>query len=350
MVSAKRYWLALHPDVPKPIGGVKQMHRLAEALTALGRDASIIQTDASFHPGWFSSHVKTIDHSTWKSQIELSPSRDIVVIPETFISAFSSYAPGTPKVIFNQNAHYTFLNSERKSQTAMSAHYDKIIRHYLHDDDLLHVFCVSEYDLQFLVQTLGIAANRVTLLPNYLETLFRYDSQAKKPVIAYMPRKNSVDSQLVIKLIGMHSWLGKFKIRAIHNLSQSAVAEILRKSSIFLSFGHPEGFGLPLAEAMACGCYCIGYSGLGGRELFGVAERFNAGQSIEYGDWSGFLNALREFLVLQRIDPASQAARQAALSKRILSIYTMNSHRNALSRALRIIETLSITPQLQSHS
>ena len=44
-----RYWLALHPDIRRPIGGVKQVHRLAEALNHFGRKATIIQEDASFH-------------------------------------------------------------------------------------------------------------------------------------------------------------------------------------------------------------------------------------------------------------------------------------------------------------
>ena len=60
MADAPRYWLALHPDVHKPIGGVKQMHRLAEAITANGRQATLIQLDAAFHPGWFSSDVNTV--------------------------------------------------------------------------------------------------------------------------------------------------------------------------------------------------------------------------------------------------------------------------------------------------
>ena len=47
---AFRYWLALHPDLPKPIGGVKQMHRLAESLLKIGREAYIVQDDAAFHP------------------------------------------------------------------------------------------------------------------------------------------------------------------------------------------------------------------------------------------------------------------------------------------------------------
>ena len=40
MASSHRYWLALHPDIRKPIGGVKQMHRFAEALSACGRQAT----------------------------------------------------------------------------------------------------------------------------------------------------------------------------------------------------------------------------------------------------------------------------------------------------------------------
>ena len=42
----------------------------------------------------------------------------------------------------------------------------------------------------------------------------------------------------------------------------------MRESAVFLSFGHPEGFSLPPAEAMACGCVVIGYHGRGGREYF----------------------------------------------------------------------------------
>ena len=50
------YRLALHPDIERPIGAVKQMHRYAEALTA------------SFHPGWFPSRVATIGFKQWRMQ------------------------------------------------------------------------------------------------------------------------------------------------------------------------------------------------------------------------------------------------------------------------------------------
>ena len=54
--SLPRYWLALHPDIERPIGAVKQMHRYADALTA------------SFHPGWFPSRVATIGFKQWRMQ------------------------------------------------------------------------------------------------------------------------------------------------------------------------------------------------------------------------------------------------------------------------------------------
>ena len=93
-----RYWLALHPDIARPIGGVKQMHRLAEALNHLGREAKIIQDNADFHPGWFRSNVNTISHSEFLSLTDLRPDRDVVILPETFLPALPTYAPGSQKL------------------------------------------------------------------------------------------------------------------------------------------------------------------------------------------------------------------------------------------------------------
>ena len=46
-------------------------------------------------------------------------------------------------------------------------------------------------------------------------------------------------------------------------MQHEEVACALQDSLLFLSCGHPEGFGLPLAEAIACGCLVVGYHGLG---------------------------------------------------------------------------------------
>ena len=96
-------------------------------------------------------------------------------------------------------------------------------------------------------------------------------------------------------------------MQPINGLPQEEVAVILKKSLVFLAFGHPEGFGLPLAEAAASGCYVIGYSGLGGRELLELACQNHAGREIAYGDWLGFLKGCEELdqrLKLNSIDLA----------------------------------------------
>ena len=92
-----RYWLAVHPDVSRPIGGVKQIHRLAEALGACGREATLIQQQQDFHPGWFRSEVTTTSVTAFRSRTDLDPTRDVLILPETFLPDLLSYAPGLPK-------------------------------------------------------------------------------------------------------------------------------------------------------------------------------------------------------------------------------------------------------------
>ena len=89
-----RYWLALHPDIRRPIGGVKQVHRLAEALNYFGRKATIIQEDASFHPGWFKSNVSTISHSDLGSTTKL----DLIETSLFFLKPFCLHCQDMQKV------------------------------------------------------------------------------------------------------------------------------------------------------------------------------------------------------------------------------------------------------------
>ena len=65
------FWLLVFPDINKPIGGVKQMHRLCESLIGLGHKATVVQDDCLFHPEWFTSSVPTISKKEWFSSINL---------------------------------------------------------------------------------------------------------------------------------------------------------------------------------------------------------------------------------------------------------------------------------------
>ena len=78
------------------------------------------------------------------------------------------------------------------------------------------------------------------------------------------------------------------------------MAQELREALLFLSCGHPEGFGLPLAEAIASGCLIVGYHGLGGRD-FALPHM----RAVEFGDLLGIVDAIEA--ELRRFEVAPQA-------------------------------------------
>ena len=287
-----RYWLAVHPDVSRPIGGVKQIHRLAEALGACGREATLIQQQQDFHPGWFRSEVTTTSVAAFRSRTDLDPTRDVLILPETFLPDLLSYARGLPKILFNQNGAYSFgLGSGRRFPPPQ-----EVLALYRHPE-LLHVLCVSEQNQQLFTRGFGLGEARVSRLVNGIEAELFQPAARKHRQVALMSRKNSADAEVVMQLLRAQSWWrdGGWKLAVIQNLPQQQVAAVLGESLVFLSFGHPEGFGLPVAEALASACAVAGYSGLGGRELFQLAADHSIGVEVAYGDWLGFVDAVAAF-------------------------------------------------------
>ena len=332
MTHPYRYWLALHPDIARPIGGVKQMHRLAEALNHLGREAKIIQDNADFHPGWFRSNVNTISHSEFLSLTDLRPDRDVVILPETFLPALPTYAPGLPKIVFNQNGAYSFglKNGDGFPDP------DQVLRLYSHPD-LIHVLCVSQYDELLLQNLLQSGSTRLSRLINSIETNLFRPTDVKQRVIAYMPRKNAKDSSVVAAILQSKPWFrdSGWSLQAISGLPQHEVAKILQRSLVFLAFGHPEGFGLPIAEAAGCGCYVIGYSGLGGRELLQLTSANQAGKEIAYGDWVGFVQACAEVNDSLISNQAALVKSLLRSSKKIRQIYNYKKMIDSVEAALK---------------
>ena len=333
MMSPFRYWIALHPDIKKPIGGAKQIHRLAEAIALCGRDVHIIQDDHSFHPGWFNSSVNTISFHDWKQRYaSFSPRRDIVILPETFLSHFTIYAPGLPKVIFNQNGSYTF---GIPGNSTSSLHPEEVIKVYSHNE-IIQVFCVSIHDESLLCDGLSLPRSRVSRLVNGIETNHFMPGPIKTRQIAYMPRKNFSHSQIVLSFLRRHPLLANWRFVPIAGCSQDQVVKILRESLIFLSFGHPEGFGLPVAEALACACAIVGYSGLGGKELFALSSESPLCREVAYGDWLGFVDGCLHISSLFESNKADFIHSLLNLSSHVRQSYSsdqmLTSVRDALAK------------------
>ena len=310
----RRFWLALHPDIQKPIGGVKQMHRLAESLCRHNLHATIIQDKSDFHPHWFKSDVNTISFKLLQSR-GLNAALDVLILPETYLTAFNTYFPGIPKVIFNQNGSYTFGKPPVSAQTVQNLYSQR---------DVVHVLTVSKYDHHLLSMFLANTSTSVSLLVNPIEANLFHPGSNKTKTLSFMPRKNAKDSDIVTFLLRQQSFFKGWNLAPIQNLSQEGVSSVFRKSIAFLSFGHPEGFGLPLAEAAACGCALIGYSGLGGREILQEAQSLSLGWDVEYGDWTGFVSSTRSLIYSLNESPSSLLQSALQLSKLIRSRYSID--------------------------
>ena len=330
------YWLLLNSDVRKPIGGVKQIHRLAEALTACGRSATIVQEDANFHPSWFDSTVNTINYSEWIDRFKnRTRMKDhALIMPETFLPLAPKYASMMPIIVFNQNASYTFGLSKEKSFDITST-----INTY-RSNSISHVLCVSEHDYSFLREAIGLPAEKLSLIRNGIEPSCR-PSLSKTRSIAYMPRKNHFDADIVVQLVSSHAWFDGWHFVPIVNRTHAGVLKLLSSSLLFISFGHPEGFGLPVAEAMACGCAVAGYSGLGGRELFSLGKSFDSAEEVAFGDISGFVSAIRLFIKSVRRNEPLVLNNLLKLSGAVQDRYSLDMMNKTVNSFLDSFEKIS---------
>jgi glycosyltransferase involved in cell wall biosynthesis len=140
-----------------------------------------------------------------------------------------------------------------------------------------------------------------------------------------MPRKNLEDAKQVLYILRYRKKLTGWTIREINNLPESQAAQILRESAIFMSFGHPEGFGLPPAEAMACQTIVIGYNGNGGAEYWP-----GHGIRIDMGDTLGYARALEQLLEEYDRDPTRLKAMARDAGRFVRDTYSPEAEKQSI--------------------
>jgi glycosyltransferase involved in cell wall biosynthesis len=107
----------------------------------------------------------------------------------------------------------------------------------------------------------------VTRIVYMIDPAVFHTGGAKNRTIAYMPRKRAEEATEVLALVGARGALDEWQVVPIAGRSQSETADLLRSAAVFLSFSLREGFGLPPAEALACGCVVVGFHGFGGTDI-----------------------------------------------------------------------------------
>jgi len=107
----------------------------------------------------------------------------------------------------------------------------------------------------------------------------------------------------------------------------------MQDSLMFLSFGYPEGFSLPPAEAMSCGCIVAGYHGMGGREYFKPEFCF----PVEMGDIIGFARTVSTVLRMYREEPETLTRMARMASDYIRQTYSLERERDDILQCWRFI-------------
>ena len=315
------------PDVDRAIGGVKQLYRHVEHLVALGWDAAMLTEKPGFRPAWFESSAPSLSLQESSARGELDPCSCVLLVPETYLAvAWSNFwgddLSGLARVVFNQNAYYSYGSLGDQALPALASFYD--------EPAVLQVLSISEDTHQFLGKNLGIPDHRLCRIVNAIEPIFRSD-QPKSNHLHWMPRKNPDHVQAV--LFGMQRcglrYSEGWQAEPLQQLSHQQVADRLNAARIFLAFGHPEGFGLPIAEAMAAGCWVVGYSGGGGEELF----RFGASCRVAFGDWTAFVAGIQAALEAFALRPRDTELRLRRQALAVSALYSHEQERASIATA-----------------
>jgi hypothetical protein len=252
-----------------PIGGVKVIHQHAEALADAGIDCFVFQPakpeDQSL---WFESRART------KTSNDFNPKRDFLVIPEVWAARFGgqSHAHGIKYAIFVQNGYMICDALDGSSAQLREAYVNASLILSISDDTSAMIALMYP----------EIPADKIVRVTPRISDQFAPGTKSK--TISYMPRK------LTDHATRMRSFLESvlppdWEMISIHKQDERGVADVLAKSSIFLSFCDMEGFDLPPLEAALSGALVIGYTGQGANEYF-HAPNF---RRIENGNFKCFV-------------------------------------------------------------
>jgi glycosyltransferase involved in cell wall biosynthesis len=249
------------PEVPTPVGGVRVLSHHVALLREAGIDAALWCPTPGFQYTWFDQNVPMLYGETLQLGAD-----DLLVLPEPTVLPGRDPAPGARKVIFNQNHFLTYMTwpdpSGYPGWTPDPA-----------------VWTVSEESVEVLSRVHPELP--VALVPNPIDAEVFRPARWRSRSIAWMPRKRRVEAALLSQIFANDPRSAGVELREISNLPQAEVARILGDTSVFIALGGPtgEGFGLPVAEALAAGCLVIGYPAGGGEEMFSAPTAWSVPSS-----------------------------------------------------------------------
>jgi glycosyltransferase involved in cell wall biosynthesis len=295
------------PDFDVPSGGVRVTYRHADLLNAAGLPAFVLHRRAGFRCTWFDNDTQV----TASDETLVGPD-DIVVMGELAVPLLRDREPGARFVVFNQNPHLTWQRVP-----------EGLVAEYASSPDLAAIVVVSQHSLEMVRHVAPDA--RVARVHNSIDPrLFHPGEAAATRRIAYMPRGGRDEAAQVLSMLRARGHLERWEVVALQGMSEREVAATLRTTTIFLSFAYHEGFGLPAAEAMACGAYAVGFHGFAGAEFM----RAEFSTPIGPGDVLAMARAVENVMQQEERQPGWCRSRGEAAARYIAREYSPERERD----------------------
>jgi glycosyltransferase involved in cell wall biosynthesis len=145
------------------------------------------------------------------------------------------------------------------------------------------VLAVSEFTKAETVELLGIPAERVRVLPNGVDDVFRPEGEGAEgdyvlAVATLEPRKNlgrvveaARNAGVELRVVGARGWGGVDVPGWVGEVPDAELARLLRGARCIVYASLYEGFGLPVLEAMASGTPAVTSRGGALEEVAGGA-------------------------------------------------------------------------------
>ncbi|MFL4473463.1 glycosyltransferase [Paeniglutamicibacter sp. MACA_103] len=301
----------LSPAENTPSGGVKVIYRHVEILNDMGIAAAVFHQEDGFVCDWFDHRAPVVSAKSLRFH-----ANDILVVPECYGFGFAAIPEQIRKVVFNQGPHHTF-DQINFNETESGAPYRNVA-------NLEGILTVSEDGAQLLRYAfpwIDVAVARNVISP----INFRMRETTAPRRISYVPSRRQAELEQVLHVLRSNGVMaeGGWQVEPISGRSESETGNILRQSSIFMSLSDRDGFGLPPAEAMATGCYVVGYAGGGGNEFF------DASYSRQVVDSTGMV---REMIAAMLLSDQQREEYGAKASARIRGQYSHEGLRDDLER------------------
>jgi hypothetical protein len=300
------------PHQPTPSGGVRNIYRHVDELNGLDIGAAVLHAKAGFRCSWFDNATRVISAGSVTLHAD-----DVLVVPEFYGPGLDGLPAESNIVIFNQRAYDTFDYVPYEG-TAAGAPYSSI-------KGLRGLLTVSEDNAELLRYAFDTVDTRIARL--VIDPSVFHPSPGRRPRrIAFTAHRRGPEREQLLHILRSRGVLEGWELSPISGRTERETADIMRSCPLFLSFSEREGFGLPPAEAMASGCYVVGYTGLAGREYFD--EEYSS--PVPEADLLTFARAVERACATYEEDPDGLAKRGALASERILARYTVEGLRDDL--------------------